>query len=60
MEFFRLARNPQLELVSNQLNNQANGRRWRGAARRAGGNPSPMGPTEDLRISVPNNLHRVS
>jgi len=55
----RLTRNPQWEQVTNQLNNnQANTRRWRGGARRAGGNPSIMGPTEDLRISVPNNLHR--
>lgn len=55
----RFTRTPQWEHVTNQLNNnQANRRRWRGGARRAGGNPSIMGPTEDLRISVPNNLHR--
>lgn len=35
-------------------------KRWRGGVRRAGGNPSIMGPTLDLRISVPNNLHQVS
>lgn len=60
MYLFRFTRTPQWEHVTYQLNkNQANKRRWRGGARRAGGNPSIMGPTEDLRISVPNNLHRV-
>ncbi|KAL9965738.1 hypothetical protein ACROYT_G029580 [Oculina patagonica] len=51
----RITRTPQWQQVTNQLNNQNNRRRWRGKGR---GNPSTMGPTEDLRISVPNNLHR--
>ena len=60
MYLFRLSRTPHWEQVTGQLNNnQTNRRRWRGGARRAGGNPSIMGPTEDLRISVPNNFHRV-
>lgn len=53
--FFRLNRNTQWKQASNQGNNQTNRRRWRGGIRTGG-----EMDTGDLRISVENNLFRVS
>ena len=54
---FRLTRTPQWKQPVSQQNNPRNRRRWRGKF--GANNPRGVGPTEDLRISVPNNLNQV-
>ena len=53
----RLTRTPQWKQPVNQQTNPRNRRRWRGKF--GANNPRGVGPTEDLRISVPNNLNQV-